>query len=303
MTHDGSEPTTSTSYAVLHGPRSGRRGAGVTGAGVVQFLRTAGHEVRELETATRSGAERACREVTQDGVDVLVAVGGDGVVQIASNAVVGSSTALGIVPAGTGNDNARSLDIPLTLEAAVATLLGGVRRSVDLIHVAPLDRHVLGSVPCGLDALIAARAATLPRWLGAQSYTVATLPEIARLRPMSYHLELDDQVLDIEALLVAACNMPIYGGGMRIAPDADPEDGLLDVVIISPVGPTAAVKLLKGVFTGTHTTHPAVRVERAARVRVAGPALTARGDGDPLCPLPGELTTVPGAIDVLVPAR
>lgn len=264
-------------------------------------LRAAGQQVAELEAATREAAQIACRRAVEDGVDTLVAVGGDGVVQVAANGLVGSSTALGVVPAGTGNDNARSVGIPLTTERAVQTLLSGNRRPIDLIHVDPYDLHVVGSVPCGLDALIASRASTLPRWLGAQSYTVATLPEIIKLRPMDYRLELDDRVLETTALVVAVCNMPIYGGGMRIAPDADPHDGLLDVIIIEPVGATSAVRLLRGVFSGSHSNHPAVRCERARRVSVAGPQLVAHGDGDPLGPLPVECTVAPAAIEVVVP--
>ncbi|QDO88754.1 YegS/Rv2252/BmrU family lipid kinase [Ornithinimicrobium ciconiae] len=292
-----------TRYAVLHGPRSGRRGAGAVGAVVVARLRAAGQQVTEIEAATREAAQTVCRRAVEEGVETLVAVGGDGVVQIAANALAGSSTALGIVPAGTGNDNARSLDIPLKTDAAVQTLLTGVRRPVDLIHVSPYDLHVVGSVPCGLDALIASRASTLPRWLGAQSYTVATVPEIIRLRPMDYRLELDGQVLETRALVVAVCNMPIYGGGMRIAPEADPGDGLLDVIIIEAVGAAAAVQLLKGVFSGRHAEHPAVRIERAATVSVAGPQLTAYGDGDPIGPLPVDCTVVPAALEVMVPLR
>lgn len=290
-----------TRYAVVHGPRSGRRGAGVVGAQVTQRLRAAGQEVTEIETATREGALDACRRAAADEVDVLVAVGGDGVVQVAANGLVGTGTALGIVPAGTGNDNARSVNIPLTVDAAVDTLLTGTRRPIDLIHVDPYDLHVVGSVPCGLDALIASRAATLPRWLGAQSYTVATLPEIAKLRPMHYRIELDEQVLEVPGLVVAVCNMPIYGGGMRIAPGADPGDGLLDVIIIGPVGATSALRLLRGVFSGRHEDHPAVRFGRARRVTVAGPDLTAHGDGDPLGPLPVTCTVAPAALNVVVP--
>lgn len=270
---------------------------------MVARLRAAGQQVTEIEAATREAAQTVCRRAVEEGVETLVAVGGDGVVQIAANALTGSSTALGIVPAGTGNDNARSLDIPLKTDAAVQTLLTGVRRPVDLIHVSPYDLHVVGSVPCGLDALIASRASTLPRWLGAQSYTVATVPEIIRLRPMDYRLELDGQVLETRALVVAVCNMPIYGGGMRIAPEADPGDGLLDVIIIEAVGAAAAVQLLKGVFSGRHAEHPAVRIERAATVSVAGPQLTAYGDGDPIGPLPVDCTVVPAALEVMVPLR
>lgn len=290
-----------TTYAVLHGPRSGRRGAGSVGATVVRQLRSAGHEVRELETSTIGSAQQACRVAVTDSVDVLVAVGGDGLVQLVANEISGTATALGIVAAGTGNDNARSLRIPLETDDAVSNLLRGTRRTIDLIHVDACDRLVVGSVPCGLDALIATRATSLPRWLGRQSYALATLREIVRLRPMEYRIEVDDTVLEVPALVVAVCNMPFYGGGMRIAPAADPGDGLLDIVIISPVGPGAALSLLRGVFSGGHTSHPAVRIERASRVRIAGPALTVAGDGEALAPLPVTCTATPGALQVVAP--
>ena len=77
---------------------------------------------------------------------------------------------------------------------------------------------------------------------------------------------------------------------------------LLDVVIITPVGAVSAVRLLAGVFSGRHSNHPSVRIERARRVRVAGPELVAHGDGDALCPLPVDCSVVPCAIDVVVPA-
>ncbi len=288
---------------MLHGPRSGRRGAAVLGAQVVTRLRQAGQQVREVETATVQGAREACRAAVAEGIDTLVAVGGDGVVQLAADQLAGTSTALGIVPCGTGNDTARSLGIPLRPGPAVATLLTGRRRRIDLIHVAPVDRHVVSSVPCGLDALIAARAARLPRWLGSHAYTLSVLPEIAGLSPMGYQLELDGQVVQTEALIVAVCNLAQYGGGMRIAPQADPTDGLLDVVIIEPVGPAAAVRLLAGVFTGRHQEHPAVRMARAERVRVSGPELVAHGDGEALGPLPVQCQAVGSALEVLVPAH
>lgn len=292
-------------YAVLHGPRSGRGRAGRVGAEVVRRLREAGQQVHELETSSVNAARAACQQSAQEGVDVLAVVGGDGVVSLAADVLavagVGHRTALGIVASGSGNDNARSLGIPLRAGAAVDTLLSGVPRRVDLIQVDPPGRHVVGSVPSGLDALIAARANGLPRWLGPASYAVATLPEIVHLRPMDYRLTIDDRVLEVTALVVATCSMPVYGGGMRIAPHADPTDGLLDVVVIRPVRPTAALALLAGVFTGRHASHPAVQIERGRTVRVEGPDLVAHGDGERLGPLPVTCTVIPGAVDVLVP--
>ncbi|GAA1159079.1 diacylglycerol/lipid kinase family protein [Ornithinicoccus hortensis] len=290
-----------TRYAVLRGHRSGRGRAGERGVAVAEALRAAGQQVHELAADTADAAREACRVAVQEGVQVLVVVGGDGAVGLAAGACRGTGTALGIVPAGTGNDNARSLGIPLRTEAAISTLLHDARRPVDLIEVAPTGRVVLGSVPTALDARIALRATTLPKWLGPTVYAAATLPELRHLRPQPYRLELDGVPWETEALVVAACNMPVYGGGMRIAPDADPTDGLLDVVVIGRVGARQALGLLTGVFAGRHVGHPSVQVRRAATVRVEGPELVVLGDGDPIGPLPVTCTTLPGAVQVVVP--
>lgn len=297
-----------TEYAVVHGPRSGRRGAGAVGAAVSRQLRDDGHRVLEIIAADPDTARAACRNAIADGARSLVAVGGDGLVRLAAGAVVGTDATLGIVPAGTGNDAARALGIPLRAADAVAALRSGATRPIDLIRVEASDQapggqmhHVLGTVPCGVDARIARRAAGLPRWLGAASYATATLPEIARLRAMTYQLELDGSQHEVQAHIVAVCNTSHYGGGMRIAPDADPGDGLLDVVVVGPVRPAAALGLLTSVFAGRHTAHPSVQVTRCRSVRVAGPDLVAFGDGDPVAPLPVRCSVVPGAIALAVP--
>ncbi|MGB3830081.1 MAG: diacylglycerol kinase family protein, partial [Ornithinimicrobium sp.] len=242
------------------------------------------------------------------GVDVLVVIGGDGVVRIAARHCAGSATALAIVPAGSGNDTARSLRIPTRAADAITVARRGHRRTIDLISAAGTSGegawqdYVVGSVPAALDARIAARSQRVPSAFGPARYSMATLAEIPNLRPQPYRLRLDARVLEVDALVVAVCNLPIFGGGMQIAPEADPADGLLDVVIIEKVGPLAAVGLLRAVFAGTHPGHPAVRIERCARAEVTGPELTAYGDGDPLGPLPLICTVVPQSLHVIVPA-
>lgn len=287
-------------YAVVHGPRSGRRGAGAVGAEVSRRLRGAGHEVLELVAGDVDTARAAVRSAVEEGIRTLVAVGGDGMVRLAAGELVGSDTALGIVPAGTGNDVARALGIPLRPADALATLLAGSTSAVDVIRVesAQETHHVLGTIPCGVDARIARRAAGLPRWLGSASYATATLPEIARLRPMRYQLDLDGIESELAAHVVAVCNTSHYGGGMRIAPHADPADGLLDVVVIGPVRAATALGLLRGIFTGRHVDHPSVQVTRCRTVRVAGPDLVAFGDGDPVAPLPVRCAAVRHGIQV-----
>jgi diacylglycerol kinase (ATP) len=291
-----------TRYAVLHGPRSGRGHAAARGAFVVDRLRAAGQQVHELQAASVEEAREACRVAVAEGVEVLAVVGGDGLVGLAAGACAGTGTALGIVPSGTGNDGARSLGVPLDTAGAVAALLGSDRRRIDLIRVDPVGRIVLGSVPAGLDARIAARAAALPKWLGPAVYAVATVPEIPRLRTMDYELELDGETWRTRAHVVAVCNTDHYGGGMLIAPGADPTDGLLDVVVITQASARQAVGLLAGVFRGRHIGHPSVHLRRARCVTVRGPELIAHGDGEAVAPLPVTCTVLPGAVEVVVPA-
>ncbi len=295
-------------YAVLHGRRSGRGRDRHLLEHTVNVLRAGGHDVDVLSAADLAQAHDSCQTAVDEGVEVLLVIGGDGVARIAARHCANSSTALAIIPAGSGNDTVRSLRIPTTPAEAITVARRGHRRTIDLISAEGTSSdgqwhdYVVGSAPAALDARIAARSQRVPSLLGPARYSVATLAEIPRLRRQPYRLGLDGESLEVEALVVAVCNLPIFGGGMQIAPDADPADGLLDVVIIEKVGPLAAVALLRAVFAGTHSEHPAVRIERCTRVKIAGPELTAYGDGDPLGPLPLTCSVLPRSLDVIVPA-
>jgi diacylglycerol kinase (ATP) len=296
-------------YAVAHGRRSGRGGAAVLGAQAVVALRDAGHDVLEIEASSLPEARARCAAAVAEGVDVLVVAGGDGVVSLATDLCAGTGTAVGILPAGTGNDNARSLGVPAG-PGAVAALLQDRRRILDTLHLVELDRHVLGSVNAGLDARIAHRATLLPRRLGPWSYTVAALVEIARLPwtpPLRYTLTVTGEggartTERLDALVVVPANMPYLGGGLHLAPDADPADGLLDLVVVRPLAPARALVLLRAVRAGRHTSMPEVQVRRASEVRVEGPAdVLAHGDGEALAPLPLTVRVAPANLQVIVP--
>ncbi|HKJ12498.1 MAG TPA: diacylglycerol kinase family protein [Ornithinimicrobium sp.] len=296
-------------YAVLFGRRSGRRdGSGVLGQ-TMEGLARRGHDVVRLRAPDLSSAHAACAQAVADGVEVLVVVGGDGAVRLAASHCVGSPTAVAVVPSGSGNDTAASLGVPSAVEGAIEVAAAGTTRRIDVIRVedgqhssasGSAGHIVVGSVPAALDARIAARSLGLPSALGPMRYAAATLAEIPRLAARDYRLTLDGRERECSTLVLTVCNLPLFGGGMRIAPDADPVDGLLDVVTIDTVNPLAALGLLRKVFTGTHATHRAVRIQRCAQVRVEGPALTAFGDGDPIGALPLTCTAVPAALKVVV---
>ena len=295
-------------YAVLHGQRSGRRRNASLVAGVGATLRNHGHPIVELAASNAQEARASAQQAVDDAVDVLVVVGGDGVVRIAAQACAGSGTAIAIIPAGSGNDTARSLGIPTQHAEAITVAAAGHRRRIDLICVRSgstqdgTATYIVGSLLAALDARIAARSQRLPALLGGARYAVATMIEIPRLRAADYQLSIDGRAREHSALVLTVCNLPIFGGGMRIAPAANPADGLMDVVMIDKVGPLAAVGLLRRAYAGTHAEHPAVHIVQCESVAIEGPNLLAYGDGDPVDALPLRCDIVKGALDVVVPS-
>jgi diacylglycerol kinase (ATP) len=239
--------------------------------------------------------------------DALVMVGGDGGSHMAVNALAGTDVPLGIIAAGTGNDIARCLGLPVldpgaSADMVTAALLSGQRRQVDTVHCqGSVDRWFLGTLSAGFDALVNERANGWAWPRNRIRYDLAILRELPVLRPRQYRLVLDDEVFEVEALLVAAANTPDYGGGMKICPDAQTDDGLLDVLIAAPMTRRAFVKLYPQVYRGRHVNHPAVTIRRAARVEIASDGIVGYADGERLGPLPLSLTVAPGALRVLAP--
>ena len=174
---------------------------------------------------------------------------------------------LGIAPAGTGNDHARLLGIPVGDPIAAADVVAdGHPADIDLGCAAG---HWFGTVlASGFDSLVTERANRM-RWpRGPIRYNVAMLAELARLHPIPYRIALDDRTVDVEAALVSVGNGTSYGGGMHIAPDASVTDGLLDVVVAAPRTRIRLVRLFPTVYKGTHVDLDEVQVYRTRKVRL-----------------------------------
>lgn len=260
-------------------------------------LEAAGHRVRIVDHADPDVALTELRTVVRRGATGVVAVGGDGTVHLALQAVAGTSVPLGLVPTGTGNDAARSLNVPLRdPHAALDLVLGGRTRWVDAARAG--DRWFLTVMAAGFDAVVNERANRM-RWpRGQMRYNVATVIELSTFRPLPYTLELDGTVIQREGMLVAVGNGPSFGGGLRIAEGADMSDGLLDVVLIRPVSKLELVKTYPKLFKGTHVNHPQYELHRARRVTVAAPGVVAYADGERLAPLPLTVECIPSAVKV-----
>jgi diacylglycerol kinase (ATP) len=293
--------------AVLANPRAGRgRHRGLL-PGVLERLATAGRTVRLLDARTAEDAEKACRRAVAEGVGAVVAVGGDGTLHRALQAVAGSDVGFGVVPAGTGNDFASAVAVPMdplkAAEAIAAAVRDGRDHRVDLARVTTAQGDVrwFGAVlAAGFDAVVNERANRMPWPRGPRRYDLAIALEMARLRARSYRLEIDGADHSFAGVLVAVGNCPSYGGGMRICPDADPRDGLLDVVVAGELGRGALVRLKPRLRRGTHVTDPRVRSYRARRVRIDAPDIIGYADGERLAALPFDISCEPGAVRLLI---
>lgn len=262
--------------------------------------------MRLLEAHSADQAEAACHAAVADGVAALVAVGGDGTVHRALQAVAGTPVPFGAVPAGTGNDFAMDTGFPADPLAAVEVIADALRAGrthpVDLARLTGADgtRRWYGAVlAAGFDAIVNERANRM-RWpRGPRRYDLAILVELARLRPRRYKLRLDGEPQEVDAVLVAVGNAPSYGGGMRICPDADLSDGLLDVVVGGRFDRLTLMRVKPSIYQGTHVRHPLVRSYRVREVELAAEGITTYADGERVLDLPVTVTAVPAALRLL----
>lgn len=288
---------------------AGGRGRALAAAGAVRsVIEAAGHEVADISGDSAEASERAARAAVAAGAGRLLAVGGDGTVNIAAQAAAETDTVLGIVPAGTGNDFARAVGLfGAGVERAAARALGP-DRYVDAIRVTRSasagqpPRWSTSVVTGGFSADVNARAERVRFPKGASRYTVATLLTVARLRHRRLAFTVDGQRHEFTCALWAVANTRSFGGGMAICPDADPRDGLLDLTVVGKMGRATLLRLLPTVFKGTHVRHPDVVSLRGRAITVddASPAGSqigeAFGDGEPMGSPPITFEAVPAAL-------
>lgn len=276
------------------------------GPAVVDALRDAGHDVTSLSESNFRQLNVVVAAALKAKPDALVVVGGDGMASLGVNHVAETGIPLGIVPSGTGNDMARGLGIPIrNTDRAIAALFAALAvppRRIDAGFVTRSDgttNWFAGVLSAGFDAIVNERA-NLMHWpRGRQRYNLALLRELAMLKPIRYRLTVDGEKSETDAVLVAVANNVSLGGGMRITPDAEIDDGLLDVFVVEPLSRTAFLRIFPRVFKGTHVTDARVSIRRARRIRVDADNVVAYADGERVAALPLEIEVRPGALTVL----
>ena len=260
-------------------------------------IEQAGHTPVDISGASAPESAEAARAAVAAGTERLIAVGGDGTVHLAVQALAGTEAALGIVPAGTGNDFARAIGlVGPSVEEATARALGPAR-PVDAICT-DRQRWVAFNVTGGFTVDVNDRADRMRFPRGPSRYTVATLLTVPRLRCRDVTITVDSQRRQCRSALFAVANTPTFGGGMAICPEADPRDGLLDVCVVGEPSRTTMLKLLPKVFQGGHVGHPQVEILRGRTVTIEGERMDLVGDGETLGTTPITLEVVPGALRV-----
>ncbi len=246
-------------------------------------------------------AEQA-RRAAEDGVERLLVAGGDGTMHLAAQGLAGTDCALGVIPLGSGNDFAGTLGIPPDLDAAVERALKGDVRRIDLAKVG--ETYCIGYAGAGFDSEVTRYANELKILRGPLIYFYAVIHTLITFVPPWMKVVWDDGVFEGKVMFTVVNNLPRFGGGMRIAPDAKIDDGLLDLVIVREVPKSVLLSIFPKVYNGRHVGHPAVTIVRTRRAEITiDRTMTMYGGGEPLraveAGVPVVVEVVPGGLAVV----
>lgn len=241
---------------------------------------------RELALATVAAGE------------VAAAMGGDGLVGAVAGELRGTDGVLAVIPGGRGNDFARKLGIGSDPLAACDVIAAGV---VSHIDVADIDgRAFLGIASGGLDSDVGDLANSTRLRLGRFVYLYATLRALSAWKPAHWEVVIDGDPHSFTGYCVAVANSGVFGGGMFLAPEAQLDDGLLDVVLVHDVPKPTYLANLPKVFTGKHVNAPGIEFLRGREIAFrADRPFSVHADGDPIAQLPATVRVQPGALQVL----
>jgi diacylglycerol kinase (ATP) len=287
-------------FTAIVNPSAGRKAGAAKMPPLANLLRDAGAEVHVEYSRSLEHAASLAREAAGRG-HVVLGVGGDGMIGCVGGALAGTDAVFGIVPAGRGNDFARQLGVPSGPAELAPLLLEGEPRAVDVIEANGVP--VLGSVYAGVDAVANVNANKSRLLRGSAAYYFGALRAVLGWRPAPYRITVDGEVREQEGYTVVAANSGFYGSGLHIAPDAEVDDGLLDVVIVKHASRALFFAVMRELADGSHVRRPQVEIVRGREVRIelAGPgrALPYGADGELPGTLPVTARVLPGALRVL----
>ncbi|HLI31277.1 MAG TPA: diacylglycerol kinase family protein [Solirubrobacteraceae bacterium] len=296
-------------------PQAGSGQAHNIASAVQERLRARGFAVRTVRVVAREEVSALAESAGAEG-ETLVAIGGDGIIAAAADGLRRAGGGrLGVIPAGRGNDLARTLGIPRQPTAACEVIAAGATRALDLGVIG--DRAFIGIASVGFDSEANRAANEAPAFLGGGAYAYGAMRALARWRPAHFEVIYREAPLgadgasqtgaraerfSFEGYTVALANTPFYGSGMRVAPRARPDDGALELVTVGRMSRGRFLANLPRVFHGTHAQLAEVQMARCTEATVrADRPFVMYADGDPISPLPARVRLLPKAIEVLAP--
>ena len=286
---------------ILHNPAAGRRKGARKFTQAIELLRRAGVEPRIHESQSPEHLVDLARKAVEDRPDAVVSAGGDGTHHYVINGLVGSDVPLGILSLGSGNDFARGLGIPVEADAAADVLLHGLPRSIDLARIGSTVYGGIAGV--GFDSVVTRFANERVRWVrGSPAYAWAILRCLKFYRPYQLEIRSNGREYSGEVIFVTIGNSISYGGGVKMAPRARLDDGMLDVCIVPAMGKLELLRWVPSAYRGEHLAHPRIQYFQASRVTLSSPSrLELFGDGEFIQELPATIEAAPRALRIIVP--
>lgn len=268
---------------MLVNPTAGRGRGAEVGRAAAEHLRGLGAEVLVSTGGSPDEMRRLASEAAARRPDAIVVVGGDGTLSLILDEVLEAGPPIALIPAGTGNDLARSLGLPRSPIEAAELAITGASRTVDVgeAECGGGRKRFLTIAALGFDARVAERTNRLRHPRGPLRYYLAIAIELLRLRPFDLSVALDGaEPVPMPGILIAVGNTRSYGGGIPMCPEADPGDGLFDITHAGPIGRMRLLRLLPLLLKARHRERKEVTLLHAARVEIAGDGIAAYADGE-----------------------
>jgi diacylglycerol kinase (ATP) len=286
-------------WLVVCNASAGKGKGSILAGDFIKLLSNSGLENKLIDCDTFAETKMLLeKEIQTNRYNYLIAIGGDGLVNLCLQLVAEKPICLGVIPAGTGNDFARATGFNGKSVDEIFSIFSRSKPvKIDLGKAVSADesKWFVQVLSTGFDAIVnsLANKMTWPR--GKSKYTIATILILSRFKSIPYMVEIDGRIFEKNAMLLAVANGESYGGGMRICPGASNSDGIFDVLIVRPVTKIVLLTIFPKVFKGNHIPHPKIDVYKGKYIKISSPTV-AYADGEFVSQLPLEVTNVPNAL-------
>ena len=293
---------------VIVNPTAGRGNGREQHPLIIAEFERRGIDYVDFTSRSMAEAEAKARVAIAGGsIEAIVVAGGDGMAHLGVNLAMEFGLKFGIIPCGTGNDTARALNIPLgdvVWSTQIVLDHLNLTRRIDIGHGRTNDKtfYFIGSVAAGLDSIVNARANRMRFPKGPSRYKLALYLELLKFKALRYKLIVDGEYHETQAMLCSVTNVPSYGGGMLVTPEAKINDGKLDLFIVHKITKAELTKVFPHVYTGTHVEHPSVEIVPVTSVTIDAGNTPVFADGEAVGRSPLEVSIVANGLEVMAPA-